>query len=110
MDQRLIVSPPLLEAVEKPHENWIPLNTFLFNIGEPWEPYSFDTCYDNKEKDAIFEEASLLIDESEYIVPDEDISPCATVEESAGPKTTTGCSKPSRWGPRQTSSDIVELR
>ena len=105
MDQ-LIVSPPLLEAVEKPQENWIPPNAFLFDIGEPWEPYSFDTCYDDKENDAIFEEASLLIYESEY----EDVSPCAIVGESAGPKTTAGCSKPSRWGPWQMSSDIAELR
>jgi hypothetical protein len=65
MDQRLIVSPPLLEAVEKPQQNWILPNVFLFNIGEPWEPYSFDMCYDNKENYAILEEASLLIDESE---------------------------------------------
>ena len=65
MDQRLIVSPPLLEAVEKLQENWILPNAFLFDIGEPWEPYSLDTCYDDKENDAIFEEASLLIDESE---------------------------------------------
>ena len=68
MDQRPAVSTSLLEATEAP-QNWIPPNAFLFGIGEPWEPNFFDTCYDDEENDAIFEEASLLIDESEFIVP-----------------------------------------
>ena len=108
MDQWPAVSTSLLEATEVP-QNWIPPNALLFGIGEPWEPYSFDTCYNDKENDEIFKEALLLIDESEFIVPANNGSSCASVGESACHKTTI-CSKPSRWGPRQTSNTIAELR
>ena len=44
----MAASPSLLAGVKPVPEDWIPLRELLLGLGEPWEPFPWDPCYDTE--------------------------------------------------------------
>ena len=45
----MAVSPSLLAGVKPVPEDWIPPRELLLGLGEPWEPFLWDSCYDTED-------------------------------------------------------------
>ena len=103
-----VISQSLLDSIEDPPEGWIPPKQFLLGLGHPWEPEQWDSCYDDDDEDADFIAASQQF-ESTMSQTSESFNGCVTATTT---KTTTATSlaKSKRWGPRQSSTDLVEIR
>ena len=103
-----VISQSLLDSIEDPPEGWIPPKKFLLGLGHPWEPEPWDSCYDDDDADADFIAASQQF-ESTMSQTSESFNGCVTATTT---KTTTATSlaKSKRWGPRQSSTDLVEIR
>ena len=102
-----VISQSLLDSIEDPPEGWIPPKQFLLGLGHPWEPEPWDSCYDDDDEDADFIAASQQF-ESTMSQTSESFNGCVTATTT---KTTTATSlaKSKRWGPGQSSTDLVEI-
>ena len=107
-----VISKSILDSIKTPPPNWKPPRRFLFGLGPPWEPNSWE-CPDSEEEDIVIaasqevtsEQAteSLECQPAKKIKIDESLS-------SSKPIPTATTEAKSRWKSPVTSKKLESIR
>ena len=104
----MAVSPSLLAGVKPVPEDWIPPRELLLGLGEPWEPFPWDSCYDTEDVNV-----DLLVASQQYeavlqnSIDEENVDSFLLAASQDYEKSTEVSS---RWAPPTDSSEICVLR
>ena len=102
--QIMAVSPSLLDGLKSVPENWIPSREFLLGLGESWEPFPWDSCYDTENLLAASQQYEAVLQNS---IDEENVDGFLLVASQDYEKSTEVSS---RWAPPTDSSEISALR
>ena len=104
----MAVSPSLLAGVKPVPEDWIPPRELLLGLGEPWEPFPWDSCYDTEDVNV-----DLLVASQQYeavlqnSIDEENVDSFLLAASQDYEKSTEVSS---RWAPPTDLSEISVLR
>ena len=104
----MAVSPSLLAGVKPVLEDWIPPRELLLGMGEPWEPFPWDPCYDTENLNVDLLAASQQYEAVLQNSIDEENVDSLLLAASQDYEKSTEVS--SRWAPPTDSSEISTLR
>ena len=105
--QIMAVSPSLLAGVKPVLEDWIPPRELLLGMGEPWEPFPWDPCYDTENLNVDLLAASQQYEAVLQNSIDEENIDRFLLAASQDYEKSTEVS--SRWAPPMDSSEISTL-
>ncbi len=52
-ERECVISPSVLTAIQEKGDNWLPPRELLLGVGEPWEPFPFDSRYNTREENCL---------------------------------------------------------